>query len=140
MKNNFDLIFKNLKNKIDTIYKNNYKMQELLENIMSFIENNEELKEIVEELKLFVSMLKDHIEGRYDGLSKENIYLIIGAFIYILSPIDLLPDFLLLGYLDDLLVIWYVMKKMSKEIDRYRKWKKDKDNVVFQLDNASEYE
>lgn len=140
MKNNFDLIFKNLKNKIDTIYRNNYKMQELLENIISFIENNEELKEIVEELKLFVSMLKDHIEGRYDGLSKENIYLIIGAFIYILSPIDLLPDFLLLGYLDDLLVIWYVMKKMSKEIDRYRKWKKDKDNVVFQLDNASEYE
>lgn len=140
MKMNFSLILGNLKGKIEEIYKNDYKLEELLENIIKQIESNEELKEIIGELKLFVSMLKDHFEGRYKGLEKENIYLIIGAFIYILSPIDLLPDFLFFGYLDDILIIMYLMKKMSKEIEKYRVWKEDEDSIIFQLEQNDDYE
>ncbi len=138
MKTNISLIFEDLKNKIEEIYKNDYKLQELLENIVNQIESNEELKEIVSELKLFVSMLRDYFEGRYKGLAKENVYLIIGAFIYIMSPIDLLPDFLFFGYLDDILIIMYLMKKMSKEIEKYRIWKENEDNIIFVLEKDDE--
>lgn len=138
MEINISLIFENLKKQIEEIYKNDYKLQELLENIVNQIESNKELKEIVSELKLFVSMLRDHFEGRYEGLGKDNVYLIIGAFIYIISPIDLLPDFLFFGYLDDILIIMYLMKKMSKEIEKYRVWKENEENIIFVLEKDDE--
>lgn len=137
---NFNGIFSNLKEKIRDVYNDNYELQQLLENVVNFIENNEEVKEIIVEISLFVSMLRDHLEGRYKGLSKESIYLMIGALIYIISPIDIIPDFLLLGYLDDFLIIWYLMKKLSKEIDDYRRWKASKDGVIFELKEARDYE
>lgn len=43
--------------------------------------------------------------------------LIIGALIYILSPIDLMPDIPPIGWLDDLFVILFVLIKLKDKGD-----------------------
>lgn len=43
--------------------------------------------------------------------------LIIGALIYILSPIDLIPDIPPIGWLDDLFVILFVLIKLKNKGD-----------------------
>lgn len=43
--------------------------------------------------------------------------LIIGALIYILSPIDLIPDIPLIGWLDDLFVILFVLIRLKEKGD-----------------------
>jgi uncharacterized membrane protein YkvA (DUF1232 family) len=43
--------------------------------------------------------------------------LIIGALIYILSPIDLIPDIPPIGWLDDLFVILFVLMKLKEKGD-----------------------
>jgi uncharacterized membrane protein YkvA (DUF1232 family) len=43
------------------------------------------------------------------------------TFLYILSPIDLIPDVIpLLGLVDDALVAGYALRQASAELERYR--------------------
>jgi uncharacterized membrane protein YkvA (DUF1232 family) len=47
---------------------------------------------------------------------------LIIALLYIISPIDVIPDSIpFLGALDDVVVAGYAMKQASAELERYRK-------------------
>lgn len=81
------------------------------------------LKEYFEKAKLLFSMIKDYYRGDYREISSMNIALIGAIFLYVLSPIDLIPDFIpLAGYLDDAAVIAYGLKKLNNEIEKYQLW------------------
>ena len=75
------------------------------------------LKTYLEDLQLAYKMLRDpqfHI-------SKETKTILIIALLYIISPIDLIPDALpLLGVVDDVLVAGYALRQASAELERYR--------------------
>jgi uncharacterized membrane protein YkvA (DUF1232 family) len=48
---------------------------------------------------------------------------VAGTLLYVLSPIDLVPDFLfLIGVLDDFAVISFAMKQIEKDINQYKGW------------------
>jgi uncharacterized membrane protein YkvA (DUF1232 family) len=76
------------------------------------------LKAYLEDLKLAYQMLRDpHFQLERD----KKITLII-ALLYIVSPIDLIPDGIpFLGMLDDVLVAGYAIKQVAAELERYKK-------------------
>lgn len=45
--------------------------------------------------------------------------LILGGLLYILSPLDFLPDLPPLGWLDDIALIWFGWQALSRELLRY---------------------
>jgi uncharacterized membrane protein YkvA (DUF1232 family) len=54
-------------------------------------------------------------------IAKETKTVLIIAFLYIISPIDLIPDAIpLLGMVDDVLVAGYALRQASAELERYR--------------------
>ena len=58
---------------------------------------------------------------------RKKILIILGA-IYLISPIDLVPDpVLLLGVVDDLTIIAFILNKLSSDLDKYE-LEKDKSN------------
>jgi uncharacterized membrane protein YkvA (DUF1232 family) len=75
------------------------------------------LKAYVDDLQLAYKMLRDpHFQ-----IAKETKTVLIIAFLYIISPIDLIPDALpLLGLVDDVLVAGYALRQASAELERYR--------------------
>ena len=75
------------------------------------------LKASLDDLELAYKMLRDP----NFHLSKETKTVLIIAFLYILSPIDLIPDVIpLLGLVDDALVAGYALRQASAELERYR--------------------
>ncbi|MGL4392574.1 MAG: YkvA family protein [Fusobacteriaceae bacterium] len=52
-----------------------------------------------------------------DGVPTKDKALIIGGLGYLISPIDLIPDFLLFGYTDDAGILIAIVKVMGKHID-----------------------
>lgn len=47
--------------------------------------------------------------------------LVLGGLTYFVLPTDAAPDYLpLIGYIDDTLVIGWLIKRLSSEIDRYK--------------------
>jgi uncharacterized membrane protein YkvA (DUF1232 family) len=76
------------------------------------------LKAYLEDLKLAYKMLRD---PNFQLERGKKIAVII-ALLYIISPIDLIPDALpLLGMLDDVLVAGYALKQVADELARYKK-------------------
>jgi uncharacterized membrane protein YkvA (DUF1232 family) len=75
------------------------------------------LKAYVDDLQLAYRMLRDpHFQ-----IAKETKTVLIIAFLYLVSPIDLIPDAIpLLGLVDDVLVAGYALRQASAELERYR--------------------
>jgi uncharacterized membrane protein YkvA (DUF1232 family) len=66
--------------------------------------------------------------GRYDGASR--LLLILGGMVYVASPIDLLPDFILIpGLLDDAMVITWLAGAVLSETERFLRWERERDRA-----------
>ncbi|CEN49257.1 YkvA family protein [Capnocytophaga canimorsus] len=78
------------------------------------------LKEKVEDFRLLLRMFKDGTSGKY-SISKSTLAVISGAILYVVSPVDAIPDiFPLIGWTDDIAVVTFVIGKLSSEIQKYK--------------------
>ena len=76
------------------------------------------------ELNAFIDLLRAWTSGDYRALSTNAVITVAAAVLYFLSPLDLLPDFILaLGLLDDAAVIAYVMGTVREEVAAFESWR-----------------
>lgn len=74
----------------------------------------------VGDFKLLIAMCKDAITGKFK-MNSWNLSIIIGTIVYVISPIDAIPDFIAVGgWIDDVAIVAYAMRKLSEEIARYK--------------------
>ncbi len=75
-----------------------------------------------ESLHTLFRLIRARLAGAYSAPAS-TILMAIAAVIYFLDPFDLIPDSVpVLGFLDDALVIAYVMNANLGEIRRFKKW------------------
>jgi len=56
------------------------------------------------------------------------------AIVYILAPIDLIPDFIpIIGYIDDFLMMKFILLIAQKDIDKYELWRAQANNTEFYM-------
>ena len=74
-----------------------------------------------EDLTTLVELLKAYATGEYRDVPRKSLLLVAAGILYFVTPIDVIPDFLLgFGYLDDLTVLTYVIGIVRDEIERFR--------------------
>ena len=79
------------------------------------------LKSVSEHLTLMTNYAKDVASGRYKGYNKTHLTLIVAAILYVVSPLDIIPDFLIVaGLVDDAAIIAWAFNEMSKELSKYK--------------------
>ena len=66
-----------------------------------------------------LSMFREMFRGTYKA-SFLTIIALIAGIIYILSPIDLIPDFIpVVGWMDDGAIFYFLLKRLMYELNRY---------------------
>jgi uncharacterized membrane protein YkvA (DUF1232 family) len=86
--------------------------------------NKGALNDVRSQLLLLFSLTKDYAKGNYVDIPKTTIVSVLAALLYFISPIDLVPDFIVgMGFLDDAFVLGFVYKRVSKELLKYQVWK-----------------
>lgn len=71
-----------------------------------------------------LELLRDRVTGTYKETPWKTIAALTGALIYVLSPIDLILDFIPgIGFLDDAIVIGLAIKLAQPDLEKYRGWK-----------------
>ncbi|WMM25919.1 YkvA family protein [Tissierella sp. MB52-C2] len=123
MKINIEEIIRKLESKANTIYFDTDKLKKLLTTAKEKAEGNKQLMEIWGDLKLIIDLVRDWMKGDYKELSKGSAIMIIISLLYLVNPLDLIPDFIVGGFVDDLAVIAYVIKKISDELKIYKQWR-----------------
>ena len=87
----------------------------------------EGLAAVRDHLSLLADMASDITKGRYTDYSKGNFLLAVAALIYVVSPLDLVPDFLIvLGLLDDVAIVGWAMSRLKTEVDKYQAFAAEK--------------
>lgn len=72
-------------------------------------------------------LVRDTLSGRYDGLGKGRLALMVVALLYIVSPVDLVPEAVLTipGLLDDAAVAAWLVAALVGATTAYRAWDGD---------------
>lgn len=78
-----------------------------------------------ESFKVMWSLLQDYWAGDYTSVPWKLLAAIGFAVAYLVSPIDIIPDFIpVLGFVDDAAVFALVVSAFQSELDDYTAWKK----------------
>ncbi len=128
MKIDVEEILRKLEGKANAIYFDSDKLKKLLNATKEKVEGNKTLMEIWDDIKLFLDLIRDWIRGDYKDISKGSVIMIIISLLYLVNPLDIVPDFIPGGFIDDLAVIAYVIKKISEELNVYKEWRNSKVN------------
>ena len=82
------------------------------------------VKGLREDLKLFQALCVAWWRGEYRAVSPQALVAVVAGLLYFITPIDAIPDWLPgLGFIDDLAVLGWIMRKWSTELDAFRSWK-----------------
>ena len=71
----------------------------------------------------------DIMKGDYSDYDGVKLMFIIAALIYVVSPIDIIPDFIpVAGLVDDVVVIEWLIREVKSELDKYEqiKWENNR--------------
>ena len=139
MKIDYDRIIRGLNSKANAIYNDRGKIVDLLERTKRKLEGNKELRSLFDDIRVIMELIKDYTRGEYRELSKNSIILVIISLVYLVNPIDIIPDFLLGGFVDDAAVIAYILKKITVELSAYKSWRSNRaDKIIIDDDNMIE--
>ena len=68
-------------------------------------------------------LIRAYSEGTYSGVSESTLVVIIAAIVYVVNPLDVIPDALpALGYLDDATVIALAVRRGRQALDDFMVW------------------
>ncbi|MEU0484678.1 MULTISPECIES: YkvA family protein [unclassified Streptosporangium] len=82
-------------------------------------------------LRALPRMIGAVMRGQYPGMSKGKLAMMGLGVLYIISPIDVIPDFLvLIGVADDFGVFLWLMSSLLGEGGRYVDWERDRVRAV----------
>ena len=79
----------------------------------------------IESFRLTWSLLQDYWAGAYTAIPWKLTAAIGFAMAYLVSPLDVIPDFILLGFVDDAAVFGLVVSAFQSELEDYKEWKKN---------------
>ncbi len=114
-----------LKHEADSVSKDDLEI--LLERqkaIENKVKGSGRLSRFSTDIRLMFALVRDYWRGEYRDIPWKSIAAIAGALLYVLNPLDLIPDVILfIGLLDDAGVVALCLKLVESDLHRYAAWK-----------------
>jgi uncharacterized membrane protein YkvA (DUF1232 family) len=77
---------------------------------------------VVDDFRTIIRLCVAYSRGHYRDIPPDQLVIVLGGLIYVVSPLDLIPDVLPGGFVDDAFVVGWVVKTVRSEIDAFREW------------------
>lgn len=88
------------------------------------LKNGKGLQRYAKDLLLLFSLVKDYYQGNYRDIPYKTISAAVVGLLYVINPIDIIPDFIpFIGQVDDALVLGFCLKLIQKDLLQYKAWK-----------------
>ena len=95
------------------------------------------LSRVWDDLQDLMQMIRAWARGEYKEVPWETLVLALGAVIYFLSPIDLIPDFIpIIGYLDDVTVVAFALSSIRDDLKLFRVWQMARAGTEVEVQEA----
>lgn len=106
-----------------------------MDDLEDVLEKQDELEEkfkiggplgrFIEDFKLLIALIKAYVRGEYREIPFWSIAAVVAALLYIINPVDLIPDWIpIIGLVDDAFVLGICLKMIEKDLFQFKEWKK----------------
>ena len=83
------------------------------------------LSQYWDDIKTSFALIRDWFNGSYDKVPAHMIVSLAGALAYLVSPLDLIPDWVpMAGLVDDAAILAFVFQLSKVDLNTYRRWKR----------------
>ena len=84
--------------------------------------------DFLQDIRLAFSMFRAYFKGDYRDISRKTFFGVIGALVYMISPIGIMVGMIpILGWGDDIIIIILLIKLMHDDLEKYRKFKDERE-------------
>ena len=106
------------------ILKQRFRMVRLVREAYAKMGHEEKaLRAVLGDLSTLLRLARAYATRAYRDISGKSMLYVVGALLYFLSPVDVIPDFLPgVGYLDDIAVISAAVQAVRGDLDAFRAW------------------
>lgn len=77
---------------------------------------------VMDDFRTMIRLVVAYARGHYREIPADALVVVIAALIYVISPVDLIPDVVPGGFADDAAVVLWVVKTVRSELDKFRDW------------------
>ncbi|WP_372994975.1 YkvA family protein [Marinobacter sp.] len=82
------------------------------------------------DIKLMFSLIRDYWYGNYRSVPWKTIAAVAGALLYVMNPLDVIPDLIFgIGFVDDAGVVALCLKLVESDLHRYAAWKEHQEDM-----------
>jgi uncharacterized membrane protein YkvA (DUF1232 family) len=81
------------------------------------------MQQLKQMMLTFMRMVRASIRGDYRDISGKSMLVGVTVLLYLVTPLDIIPDFIpVVGLIDDISIMAWFVDAFSKEITKYREW------------------
>ncbi len=93
----------------------------------------EPLSTVFADIPILCNLVLDYARGNYREIPLATVIVIIAGLLYLVSPIDLIPDAIpVVGLLDDGLVLLYVLRTAHNDLMSYEEWREENESLSIE--------
>jgi uncharacterized membrane protein YkvA (DUF1232 family) len=83
------------------------------------------LHKLLNDVLLCLELVRDYRSGAYKDIETWAIVAVVFGLLYLINPVELIPDIIpVIGYLDDVVILALILKLVKGELDKYVAWRK----------------
>lgn len=118
----------NKKTEAEFITNNGDAFDEFLKNIEETLKKIPNVGSLLSDVPLLVSLVKSYISGAYKEIPYNTIVAVVATLLYVISPLDLIPDFIpIAGFADDAVAVAFCVKMLHSDLEKYKAWRDQKE-------------
>ena len=103
------------------------KVEILLQRIEKKLKKIPKVGDTLAMVPIMVSLIRSYIRKEYNKAPIGSIIAIVSALIYLATPVDLIPDFIVgLGIVDDAAILGMCYSLVCDDIKEYEEWRNEK--------------
>jgi uncharacterized membrane protein YkvA (DUF1232 family) len=82
------------------------------------------LSRLFDEVQMLLALIRAYWKGEYRAIPWFSMAATVSALLYVLTPIDLIPDLVpLFGYVDDAAVVAACLALVREDLERFKAWR-----------------
>lgn len=96
----------------------------LLEAAVKADANKSKIRGVWTNFQALVRMVQAWRRGQYKEVPWRSLLAAVAAILYFVNPFDLIPDFLLVGLVDDVVLMGWVLTSLRSDLNKFLLWER----------------
>lgn len=112
------------KTQAEFITNNRDAFDSFLANIETALKRIPAVGNLLSDIPLLISLVKSYVNGEYKEIPYNSIIAVIATLLYVISPIDIIPDVIPgVGFMDDAAAVAFCIKMIHEDLEKYKAWR-----------------